>query len=85
MGVVQEYLNYLQECEGTDAADENEIVNGGDPESSLDSKENIEDELLGEEFDLDEEASEYNEISTGDEPDSVDQTLGDVQSQLARN
>lgn len=85
MGVVQEYLNYLQECEGSDAADENEIVNGADPESSIDSKENIEDELLGEEFDLDEEASEYNEISTGDEPDSVDQTLGDVQSQLARN
>ena len=46
MGVVQEYLNYLQECEGTDAADENEIVNGGDPESSLDAKDNIEDELL---------------------------------------
>lgn len=85
MGVVQEYLNYLQECEGTDAADENEIVNGGDPESSLDAKDNIEDELLGEEFDLEEEASDYNEISTGDEPDSVDQTLGDVQSQLARN
>ena len=84
MGVVQEYLNYLQECEGTDAADENEIVNGGDPESSLDAKDNIEDELLGEEFDLEEEASEYNEISNGDEPDSVDQTFGDIQSQLSK-
>lgn len=84
MGVVQEYLNYLQECEGTDAADENEIVNGGDPESSLDAKDNIEDELLGEEFDLEEEASDYNEISTGDEPDSVDQTFGDIQNQLAK-
>lgn len=51
MSIIKHYLKYLNECDCEyDASDYNEITTGEEPKSIEQAKEDIEDEILDEDF-----------------------------------